>query len=146
MVIVGQMGVKKDSQVLVRVCWLQCSTQPLPNFDVLSSVQQQTLQTVTRYSYGPSSFRCSSRNCYAKHRGTSPSYIYANCTSSVALRRRHFYRCIQKTKSTIFTNLLTDRTQTYSLPRRSRKMAILLGHPRQQQTTNDILQKTTHMF
>ena len=104
-------------------------TVPLPNFDVLSSVQRQTLQTVTRYSYGPSSF-CCSRNCYAKHRGTSPSYIYANYTSSVALRRPHFYRCIQKTKSMIFTNLLTDRTQTYSLPRRSRQMVILLGHSR----------------
>ena len=27
-----------------------------------------------------------------------------------------------KTKSTFFTNTLTDRTRTYSLPRRSRKM------------------------
>ena len=65
------------------------TAQPLPNFDVLS-VQQQTLQTVTRYSYGLSSFCCCSRNCYVKHRGTRPSYLYANYTSLVTLRWRHF--------------------------------------------------------
>ena len=62
------------------------TAQPLPNFDVLS-VQRQT---VTRYSFGLSSFCCCSRNCYVKHRGTSPSYLYANYTSLVTLRWRHF--------------------------------------------------------
>ena len=50
------------------------------------SVQRQTLQTVTRYSYALSSFCCCNRNCYAKHRGTSPSFLYANYTSLVKLR------------------------------------------------------------
>ena len=50
------------------------------DIDVLS-VQRQTLQTVTRYSYALSSFCCRSRNCYSKHRWTSPSYFYANYTS-----------------------------------------------------------------
>ena len=35
---------------------------------------------ITRYSYGLSSFCCCSRNCHAKHRGTSPSYLHENCT------------------------------------------------------------------
>ena len=56
------------------------------------SVQRQTLQTVTQYSYGLSSFCCCSRNCHAKHRGTSPSYLHANCTSLVTLRWRHIHR------------------------------------------------------
>ena len=60
-------------------------TQPLFVFDVLS-VQRHTLQTITRYSYGLSIFCCCSRNCHAKHRGTSPSYLHANCTSLVTLR------------------------------------------------------------
>lgn len=140
----------KNSTWLLNCHFLQTSlygpTQwPLYTFDV-HSVKWQTLQTATWNSDRLSSFCCCNRRCHAKHRGPSPSYIYANYTSSVALRRLHFYRCIQKTKSTIFTNLLTDRTQTYTLPRRSRKMVILLGHWRQQQTTNDILQKTTHMI
>ena len=42
-------------------------SQPLFDFDVLS-VQRQTLQTVTRNSYGLSSFCCCSRNSPAKHR------------------------------------------------------------------------------
>ena len=42
-------------------------SQPLFDFDVLS-VQRQTLQTVTRNSYGLSSFCCCSRNSHAKHR------------------------------------------------------------------------------
>ena len=42
-----------------------------------------------------------------------------------------------KTKSTIFTNILTDRRRTYSLQRTSRKMVRYL-----QQYTNDNLQKT----
>ena len=55
-------------------------TQPLFDFDVLS-VRRQTPQTGARYSYGLSTFCCCSRNCYAKHRRTSPSYLYANYTS-----------------------------------------------------------------
>ena len=39
--------------------------------------------TVTQYSYGLSSFCCCSRNYHAKDRGTSPSYLHANCTSLV---------------------------------------------------------------
>ena len=58
---------------------------PLFDFDVFS-VQRETLQTVTRYSYGLPSFCCCSRNCHAKHRGTSPSYLHANYTYLVTLR------------------------------------------------------------
>ena len=46
-------------------------TKPLPDINLLS-VQRQTLQTVTRYSYGVSSFCCCSRNCDAEHRGKRP--------------------------------------------------------------------------
>ena len=70
-------------------------TQPLSDFDVLS-VQRQALQTVTRYSYGLFSFCCCSRNCHAKHRGTSPSYLNANCTSLVTLRWRLIHRRTQR--------------------------------------------------
>ena len=42
---------------------------PLNTGFTVLSVQRQTLQTVTRYSYGLSSFCCCSRNCFAKHRG-----------------------------------------------------------------------------
>ena len=48
---------------------------------------------VARYSYGLSCFCYCSRNCDAKYRGTSPSYLYANCTSLVKLRWRHIYIC-----------------------------------------------------
>ena len=34
---------------------------------------------------GVSIFCCCSRNCHAKHRGKSPSYLHANCTSLVTL-------------------------------------------------------------
>ena len=95
-------------------------TQPLSDFDVLS-VQRQALQTVTRYSYGLFSFCCCSRNCHAKHRGTSPSYLNANCTSGYVTLTTHSPP-YTKTKSTIFTNTLTDRTWTNSSPRRSKKM------------------------
>ena len=64
----------------------------LPNFDVLS-VQRQTLQTATRTQL------CFSRIFCAKHRGTSPScYLYANYTSLVTLRWRHFHRRTSKDK------------------------------------------------
>ena len=62
---------------------------PLPTDEImdllnlcLTSVQRETLQTVTRYSYG---LCCCSRNCHAKHRGTSPSYLHMNYTSLVTL-------------------------------------------------------------
>ena len=56
----------------------------------------KTLQTVTRYSYGLSSFCCCSRNCHTKHRGTSPSYLHPNCTSLVTLCWRHIFTAIHK--------------------------------------------------
>ena len=48
---------------------------------------------VARYSYELSCFCYCSRNCDAKYRETSPSYLYAKCTSLVKLRWRHFYIC-----------------------------------------------------
>ena len=60
------------------------------------SVQRQLLRTVRRYSYGLSSFCCCSRNCHAKHLGTSPSYLYANYISLVTLRWRHIHRIVHK--------------------------------------------------
>ena len=78
---------------------------------------------LTRYSYGFCSFCYCSRNCYVKHRGTSRRYLYANCTFLVTLRwRTTLLQLYTKTKSTIFTISLTDRTRTYISPRRSRKM------------------------
>ena len=66
-------------------------TQLLPNFDVLS-VQRQTLQIATRGQL------CFSRNFYAKHRGTSRCYLYANYTYLVTLRWRHFHRRTHRNK------------------------------------------------
>ena len=65
----------------------ELQTQPLFEFDVLSA-QRQTLQTVTRYSYGLSSFCCCSRNCHAKHRGASPT-IVATYTRTLPLWLRY---------------------------------------------------------
>ena len=61
-------------------------------------------------------FCCSRKNGDAKHRGTSPNYLYMNyiITSLVTLRWRHFYFCAM-TILTIFTSTLTDKTPTYSL-------------------------------
>ena len=67
------------------------ATLPLPTEDImlnvyLFSVQRETLQTVTRNSYGVASFRCCSRNCDAKHRGTRPYDLPTNDTALVTLR------------------------------------------------------------
>ena len=73
---------------------------------------------VARYSYGLSRFCYCSRNCDAKHRGTSPSYLYANCTSLVKLRWRHFYICTTVNTDEIDDfhehGTLLDRRRTYS--------------------------------
>ena len=58
--------------------------------------QSKYLQTVIQYSYELSSFRCCSINCYGKHRGTSPSYLYVNYTSLVTLHWRHIPHCTQR--------------------------------------------------
>ena len=57
-------------------------TKPLPDINLLS-VQRQTLQTVTRYSYGVSSFCCCSRNCDAEHRGKRPFDLPTDDTTLV---------------------------------------------------------------
>ena len=59
-------------------------TQPLFDFHVLS-VQRQTLKTVTRNSYGLSSFCCSSRNSHAKHR----EHALATYTRTIPLWLRY---------------------------------------------------------
>ena len=66
-------------------------TKPLPDINLLS-VQRQTLQTVTRYSYGVSSFCCCSRNCDAEHRGKRPFDLPTDDTTLVTLRWRYFHR------------------------------------------------------
>ena len=45
-----------------------------------------------------------------------------NYTSLITLLVNDTFTAVQKNQIAIFTNSLTDRTQTYSLPRRSRKM------------------------
>jgi len=60
-------------------------TEPFPYFYLLS-VQQQALQIVVWNSYGLPSFRCRSRNRYAKHRGTSPCNLQTNTTALATLR------------------------------------------------------------
>ena len=89
-------------QLALDYCWTTTTyrrhygpTQPLFDFDVLS-VQRQTLQTVTQYSYGLSSFCCCSRNYHVKHRETRPSYLHTNCTSLVTLRWQHIHRRTQR--------------------------------------------------
>ena len=51
-----------------------------------------------------------------------------------------------KTKLTLFTTTLMNRTPTSSLPKKSKKMenllSRLLGKPQQQRTANDSVQKT----
>ena len=88
----------------------------------LLSVQRQALQTVTRNSYGITSFRCCCRSCHAEHRGTSPSNLQTDTTTLAMVRRRHLYRSSQRRNRRFFMNTLTDRTLTYSLLRRSTKM------------------------
>ena len=70
-------------------------TEPLLNVHVLP-VQRKALQTVTRNSYGLTSFCCCSRNCHAEHRGTSPSNLQTDTTALVTVLRRHLYSSTQR--------------------------------------------------
>ena len=86
------------------------------------------------------------RNCHAKHRGTSPSYLHANCTSLVTLRWQHIHHCTQdgiddfhehlnrQNRDIQFTKEIKENGKIPFLD--------LLGHLWQQQTKNDYLQKT----
>ena len=85
-------------------------TQPLFDFDVLS-VQRQTLKTVTRNSYGLSSFCRCSRNSHAKHwEHALATYTQLYLFGYVTLTTHSLP--YTKTELTIFTNTLTDRTRT----------------------------------
>ena len=64
--------------------------KPLPDINLLS-VQRQTLQIVTRYSYGVSSFCCCSRNCDAEHREKRPFDLLTDDITLVMLRWRYFH-------------------------------------------------------
>ena len=79
-------------------------TYPLFNLEILS-VQRQTLQTVTWFSYGPLILRCCSRNCYAKHK----EQALATNTRTIPLI---FGYATWKTHSSFFSDILTDRTRT----------------------------------
>ena len=73
---------------------------------------------------------------------TGPELTFAGVLERVLLWLFH----LTKVAVCLTKNTLIDRTRTYSLARRSRKMVKyqprLLGHWRQQQTTKDNLQKT----
>ena len=64
---------------------------PSPDINLLS-VQRQTLQTVSWYSYGVSSFCCCIRSCDAEHRGKHPFDLPTDDATLVTLSWRYFHR------------------------------------------------------
>ena len=103
------------------MAFLNGLTEPLPNVHLLS-VQRLALQTVTRNSYGITSFRCCCRNCHAEHRGTSPCNLQTDTTTLATVPVDDTFTAVHKDEIDDFMNTLTDRTLTYSLLRISKKM------------------------